>query len=206
MPDVTKPDTYPLGEMFASSWYMKIDDNLRITSYNALASVRLEVRYRFVDGEGKISANQEAQAPNTDRTAKSTIYVTPEGWLLGGEVFVSGAAPLDRADVRGDRNCARLRIVGAAAASDRRRLRVGQTAAALPRYADHQYSRRRRRAAIDHRCDPCRGRRDFRNGSDRRAVGTPGVRGEFGHVCAPSRTACRPSCSTTVLRFIFAAR
>jgi hypothetical protein len=94
MPDVMKPDTYPLGEMFASSWYMKIDDNIRITSYNALASVRLEVRYRFVDCEGKIGANQEAQTPNTDRTAKSTIFVTPEGWLLGGEVFVSGAAPL----------------------------------------------------------------------------------------------------------------
>jgi hypothetical protein len=94
MPDAMKPDPYPLGERFASSWYMKIDDNLRITSYNALASVRLEVRYRFVDCDGKIGANQEAQAPNTDRTAKSTIFVTPEGWLLGGEVFVSGAAPL----------------------------------------------------------------------------------------------------------------
>jgi hypothetical protein len=94
MPDATKMPTYPLGEMFASSWYLKIDDNIRITSYNALASVRLEVRYRFVDCDGQIGANQEAQTPNTDRTAKSTIFVTPEGWLLGGEIFVSGAAPL----------------------------------------------------------------------------------------------------------------
>jgi hypothetical protein len=94
MPDAMKPDSYPLGEMFASSWYLKIDDNIRVTSYNALASVRLEVRYRFVDCDGQIGANQEAQTPNTDRTAKSTIFVTPEGWLLGGEIFVSGAAPL----------------------------------------------------------------------------------------------------------------
>jgi hypothetical protein len=89
-----KMPLYPPGEMFASPWFLKVDDNLRLTSYNALASVRLEVRYRFFDCDGKIQASQEAQAPNTDRTAKSSIFVTPEGWLLGGEVFVSGAAPL----------------------------------------------------------------------------------------------------------------
>ena len=94
MPDaVALP--FQLGDKFASSWWMHVDDNLRITSYNALASVRLEVRYRFIDKDrGDIQATQEAQSPNTDRTAKSSIFVTPEGWLLGGEVFVSGAAPL----------------------------------------------------------------------------------------------------------------
>lgn len=93
MPDA-QALAFQYGDKFASPWWMHIDDNLRLTSYNALASVRLEVRYRFIDKDrGEVQANQEAQSPNTDRTAKSTIFVTPEGWLLGGEVFVSGATP-----------------------------------------------------------------------------------------------------------------
>jgi len=94
MPEPLKTGYDSLGSTFASPWYLRVDDNLRVTSYNALASVRLEVRYRFVDCEGRIQASQEAQVPNTDRTAKSSVFATPEGWLLGGEVFVSGAAPL----------------------------------------------------------------------------------------------------------------
>jgi len=94
MPDVQQSPPYPMQASFASQWYMLKEDNLRLTSYNALASVRLEVRYRFVDTNGNLIPSQEAQVPNTDRTAKSSILITPEGWLLGGEVFVSGAAPL----------------------------------------------------------------------------------------------------------------
>jgi len=94
MPEPLKTGYDSLGSTFASPWYLRVDDNIRVTSYNALAAVRLEVRYRFVDCEGRIQASQEAQVPNTDRTAKSSVFATPEGWLLGGEVFVSGAAPL----------------------------------------------------------------------------------------------------------------
>jgi len=82
-----------LGLRFASSWYLRVDDNIRITSYNATANVVLQIRHRFVDLSGYIQASAETQTPNTDRSAKSTIIETPEGWLLGGEVFVSGASP-----------------------------------------------------------------------------------------------------------------
>jgi hypothetical protein len=94
---VTVPDTPDysnLGSLFASPWYLRVDDNLRITSYNALAGVVLEVRHRMVDREGAIQASQERQVPNTDRTAKATVFATAEGWLIGGEIFASGAAPL----------------------------------------------------------------------------------------------------------------
>jgi hypothetical protein len=94
MADPQSQQSYPMSANFASPWYMLKEDNLRLTSYNALASVRLEVRYRFVDTSGCLIPSQEAQTPNTDRTAKASIFITPEGWLLGGEVFVSGAAPL----------------------------------------------------------------------------------------------------------------
>lgn len=95
MPDPAAPAASPLGSSFASPWYFRAEDNLRLTSYNALASVRLELRYRFVDTEGRIQVTQETQLPNTDRSAKAQILITPEGWLLGGEIFVSGAAPLE---------------------------------------------------------------------------------------------------------------
>ena len=94
MPDTQLQAPSTLGENFASPWYLLKEDNLRLTSYNALASVKLEVRYRFLDTTGNLIPSQETQTPNTDRTAKSSIFITPEGWLLGGEVFVSGAAPL----------------------------------------------------------------------------------------------------------------
>jgi hypothetical protein len=94
MADAAQQPQYPIGEQFASSWYMQKEDNIRLTSYNALASVKLEVRYRFLDLSNCLIPSQETQTPNTDRTAKSSIFITPEGWLLGGEVFVSGAAPL----------------------------------------------------------------------------------------------------------------
>lgn len=94
MPDAAQMQPYQVGGTFASTWYMQKEDNLRLTSYNALASVKLEVRYRFLDQANVLIPNQETQTPNTDRTAKQSIFITPEGWLLGGEVFVSGAAPL----------------------------------------------------------------------------------------------------------------
>jgi hypothetical protein len=95
LPNAASADTAAddLGLRFASSWYLRVDDNLRITSYNATATVVLQIRHRFVDLSGYIQASAETQTPNTDRSAKSSIIETPEGWLLGGEVFVSGAAP-----------------------------------------------------------------------------------------------------------------
>jgi hypothetical protein len=89
------PIAQSLDRILALPNYMRVDDNLRLTSYNALASVVLQFRYRFLDIEGgNVVAGQETQTPNTDRTAKTSIFPTPEGWLLGGEVFASGAAPL----------------------------------------------------------------------------------------------------------------
>jgi hypothetical protein len=76
-----------------SAVYMRIDDNIRITSYNSLASVRLEVRSRILGCEGNIIASGDVQVPNSDRTAKQSIFITPEGWLLGLEIFASAASP-----------------------------------------------------------------------------------------------------------------
>jgi len=72
---------------------MRLDDNLRITSYNAAANVQLAIRSRTLTTDGTLDASVDGQTPNTDRSAKQTILITPEGWLLGGEVFVSAGSP-----------------------------------------------------------------------------------------------------------------
>lgn len=76
-----------------SPCYLRVDDNLRITSYNSLAAVQLTIRSRVLTLNGDVDVSSDLQTPNTDRSAKASIFATPEGWLLGGQVLVSGAAP-----------------------------------------------------------------------------------------------------------------
>lgn len=83
-----------LTRVSSGALYMGRDDNLRVTSYNALAAVRVQARWRVLPIDGPAVASADSHVANTDRTAKSSVFITPEGWLLGGEVFVSGAAPL----------------------------------------------------------------------------------------------------------------
>lgn len=85
----------PLPLLAAGGLYLRGDDNVRITSYNAAAGVTLSARSRMLDVNGAVQANNDQQVPNTDRTAKQSILITDEGWLLGGEVFASAGSPLD---------------------------------------------------------------------------------------------------------------
>jgi len=83
------------GGVWASTGpYLRMDEDLRITSYNALASVVLSVRARMYEADGRVTDSIDSHTPNTNRTAATSIVRTAEGWLLGGEVFVSSAAPL----------------------------------------------------------------------------------------------------------------
>lgn len=82
------------AQLSPSSVYLRIDDNLRVTAYNALASVVLQVRSRVLSLDGQVQGSADAFTPSTARAASASVIITDEGWLLGGEVFVSGAAPL----------------------------------------------------------------------------------------------------------------
>lgn len=86
------PSPYP--RLAAAGIYLRIDDNIRVTAYNALASVVLNLRSRVLALDGQVQASNDQFTPATNRTASSFIAVTDEGWLQGGEVFVSSAAPL----------------------------------------------------------------------------------------------------------------
>lgn len=93
-PDQAATQRRQFAQVSPSAVYMRIDDNLRVTAYNALASVTLNIRSRVLSLDGTIQASDDRLVPSTARAASSLVLVTDEGWLLGGEVFVSGAAPL----------------------------------------------------------------------------------------------------------------
>lgn len=100
LPDTMMADADAQRRLFAgltpSSVYLTIDDNLRVTAYNSLASVVCQIRLRMLNLEGRVvPSGSESLTPTTNRAATSTLIVTDEGWLLGGQVFVSGAAPLE---------------------------------------------------------------------------------------------------------------
>jgi hypothetical protein len=75
--------------------YLRADDNVRVTAYNALASVRLVINSRVLTGTSGVEDAGDTLVPATNRTASTVVVRTPEGWLLGGEVFVQSAAPLE---------------------------------------------------------------------------------------------------------------
>jgi hypothetical protein len=81
-------------QLTPSAFYMRVDDNIRVTSYNAAAGVSLALRSRFLGLDGEIMPSADLQTPNTDRSAKSTIVPTPEGWLLGAQIFAVAGTPL----------------------------------------------------------------------------------------------------------------
>jgi hypothetical protein len=73
--------------------YLRRDENLRVTSYNAVAAVTLTIRSRVFNLDAAILDASDTHIPNTDRSAKTSIIRTDEGWLLDGQVALSGAAP-----------------------------------------------------------------------------------------------------------------
>lgn len=81
-------------QLTPAAFYVRVDDNIRVTSYNAAAGVTLACRGRVLTCDEGVKPSADTQTPNTDRTAKTTIVRTAEGWLLGGQVFVTAGAPL----------------------------------------------------------------------------------------------------------------
>lgn len=85
----------PSPALASPGLYLRTDDNVRLTSYNSAAGVVLACRARMLAFDGSVQEQNDPQTPNTDRTAKATIFPTGDGWLLGGEVFPTSGTPLD---------------------------------------------------------------------------------------------------------------
>lgn len=85
---------HPAPELEVGGYYFGGDDQLRVTSWNSLASVTVIVTGRFVHADdGRIEAFSEVHTANTNRTAASNTYGRARGWLTDLSVLVSGATP-----------------------------------------------------------------------------------------------------------------
>jgi hypothetical protein len=74
--------------------YVTNDDQLRVTVFNALASVIVTVRGRLRGSDGITRPFVEVITPTSDRVASSKIVRLSEGWLSNVLVVVSTGAPL----------------------------------------------------------------------------------------------------------------
>lgn len=69
------------------------EDNLRITSWNAAAGVKLKINARTIDPAGKVIPDSWDHTPNTDRSSKSSDLTLSGSTLLNLTVFAGAGSP-----------------------------------------------------------------------------------------------------------------
>jgi hypothetical protein len=74
-------------------FYSNGEDNIRVTSFNAVSGVRLKIQGRFIDSQQLITPLAHDHTPNTDRTAVTTEFALGVGAVLNFNVFASAGAP-----------------------------------------------------------------------------------------------------------------
>lgn len=77
----------------ANAWYLRGEDNLRLTTFNSLAAVELVVEGVLLNPDGELVQFQRRHVPNTDRTSASTVWNAGSGWLLSLQVRATAATP-----------------------------------------------------------------------------------------------------------------
>jgi hypothetical protein len=76
----------------AQGFYLTGEDNLRVTTFGALAGVALAIEGRRVDEGGAIVPFAERHVPNSDYSAKTTLHQIGAGSLLNAHVRVTAGA------------------------------------------------------------------------------------------------------------------
>lgn len=84
----------PSEVLIPGDLYVTNDDQLKVTVFNALASVIVTVRGRLRGGDGITRPFVEVLTPTSDRVASSKIVRLSEGWLSNVLVVASTGAPL----------------------------------------------------------------------------------------------------------------
>lgn len=88
------PRTPPVPSLIGGpGFYFMGDDRIRLTSWNALASVTLVLTGRFLHLDGRIEPFSEVHTPATNRTATTSVFGRAEGWLTDLAIIVTGATP-----------------------------------------------------------------------------------------------------------------
>jgi hypothetical protein len=83
-----------LGLLGSRPFFLHDNDQLRLTAFNAAASVVLTVRGRLMTAAGEDVPFQRELTPATDRSASTLTFSPGKGWLLECQVFASTGAPL----------------------------------------------------------------------------------------------------------------
>lgn len=76
-----------------SGFYVAGEDNLRVSSLNSAAAVRLNCSGRIRGSDGVIRPFSVDHVPNTDRTIASTITPIGSGWILNLRLVASAGTP-----------------------------------------------------------------------------------------------------------------
>lgn len=76
-----------------SPFYLFRDDRLFVRSRNSLAGVRLGIRGRLLDTDGRVIPFQYSHTPATDRSVVMTLHDLAEGFLLSLSVFADAGTP-----------------------------------------------------------------------------------------------------------------
>lgn len=92
---IIRPSAPASGRVTPASFpfYTTGEDNLRVTSWNAAAGVKLKINGRTIDAAGKATPNSWDHTPNTDRSAATSDIVLSGSTVLNLTVFVNAGSP-----------------------------------------------------------------------------------------------------------------
>lgn len=92
--DAIAPELLPLlTALGGGARRVGADYTIRLTAFNAAASVRLRLSGRYLLEEGRETSFGENLVPTTDRVATTLDLRLGAGWLLGASVRVIGGSP-----------------------------------------------------------------------------------------------------------------
>lgn len=74
--------------------YLTGEDNLRITSFGAIAGAEIALEGRLVDPDRGVQAFAERHVPNSDRTAKTTVHNVGSGLLTNAQLRATAGSVL----------------------------------------------------------------------------------------------------------------
>src|SRR5216117_143181 len=94
-PMLSDPDTVIrlLGQLAPHGFYLRREDNLRLTAFNSAAGVTLSIRSRTLTLAGEIIASADQLVPTTARAASTLWIPAGDGWLLDAQVIATAGTP-----------------------------------------------------------------------------------------------------------------
>jgi len=90
----TAPYVSPLLAAAAGGLYLTGEDNLRLTTWGAVAGITVAIEGRLLSPDGCSTPLAETQLPNSDRSAKTTLHPLREGILTNIQLRASGGTAL----------------------------------------------------------------------------------------------------------------